>query len=266
MLSAVTRFIGRQIIRFLEKPSPDYQPFSITDPDQLRACLRPGDVLLVEGNKRISAIIKYLTQSTWSHSAIFVGDALSQFTAEGEPLDLVEALSEQGVIASPLSTYARFNTRICRPARLTDTDRDRVVAYAVEAIGRTYDVRNIVDLLRYLIPFPPVPIRWRRRMLALGSGDPTRAICSTVIAQAFQSVNYPILPYVELQTSRDRAGRYLAEEIFHIRHYSLFTPRDFDVSPYFAVIKPTIEAGFDYKKMSWAAPADALDGSDASDP
>ena len=32
------------------------------------------------------------------------------------------------------------------------------------------------------------------RMIALGSGDPTRAICSTMIAQAFGLVHYPILP------------------------------------------------------------------------
>lgn len=37
----------------------------------------------------------------------------------------------------------------------------------------------------------------------------------------------------------------------HIRDSSLYAPRDFDVSPYFAVIKPTIEVGFDYKKLIW---------------
>ncbi|HEY7458830.1 MAG TPA: lipo-like protein, partial [Xanthobacteraceae bacterium] len=33
---------------------------------------------------------------------------------------------------------------------------------------------------------------------------------------------------------------------------SLFAPRDFDISPYFAIVKPTIEAGFDYRKVGWA--------------
>jgi len=46
------------------------------------------------------------------------------------------------------------------------------------------------------------------------------------------------------------------EDIFGIRHHSLFTPRDFDLSPYFATIKPTIESGFDYKSIRWADPAD----------
>jgi hypothetical protein len=29
-------------------------------------------------------------------------------------------------------------------------------------------------------------------------------------------------------------------------------PRDFDISPYFAVVKPTIEEGFDYTALHWA--------------
>ena len=41
-------------------------------------------------------------------------------------------------------------------------------------------------------------------------------------------------------------------EILHIRHHSLYAPRDFDVSPFFAIVKPTIETGFDYKQMKWA--------------
>jgi hypothetical protein len=41
-----------------------------------------------------------------------------------------------------------------------------------------------------------------------------------------------------------------------IRHSSLYCPRDFDISPYFNVVKPTIARGFDYKALNWAdAPA-----------
>ena len=43
-------------------------------------------------------------------------------------------------------------------------------------------------------------------------------------------------------------------EILHIRHHSLYTPRDFDVSPYFAIIKPTLVAGFDYHTLQWDPP------------
>jgi hypothetical protein len=48
------------------------------------------------------------------------------------------------------------------------------------------------------------------------------------------------------------ASTYSREEILHIRHYSLYTPRDFDLSPFFRVVKPTIERGFDYKVLHWS--------------
>lgn len=57
--------------------------------------------------------------------------------------------------------------------------------------GNQYDLRNVIDLARYLLPTPPVPLRFHRLLLALGNGDPIRAICSTLIAQAFQSIAIP---------------------------------------------------------------------------
>jgi hypothetical protein len=150
------------------------------------------------------------------------------------------------VVAAPLSKYMRYHTRICRPIGLTADDRARVCAYAAERIGFDYDLKNILDLMRYLFPLP-VPQRWRRRMMALGSGHPTRIICSALIAQAFENVRYPILPKVtRLESEQAR------EEILEIRHSSLFAPRDFDISPYFQVVKPTILRGFNYKAVAWA--------------
>jgi hypothetical protein len=88
-------------------------------------------------------------------------------------------------------------------------------------------------------------------MIALGSGDPTKAICSTLIAQAFHSVQYPILPYIKtVQASTPERGDYV-KEILRVRHHSLFVPRDFDVSPYFTVIKAGLGSDFDYKVLTW---------------
>ena len=238
--------LARAIAHYLEKPEHGYEPYTPSEPEALRATLMPGDVLLVEGSNHISGVIKYLTQSTWSHAALYVGPIGDRETPEGEPLVLVEANIGQGVVAAPLSKYARFHTRICRPTGLTDDDRARVCAYASERIGFDYDLKNIIDLLRYLFPLP-VPQRWRRRMIALGSGHPTRIICSALIAQAFEAVRYPILPKVTRLDSE--AAR---QEILEIRHSSLYAPRDFDISPYFEVVKPTIRRGFDYKAMAWA--------------
>jgi len=203
-------------------------------------------VLLVEGNNHISGIIKYLTQSTWSHAALYVGPIGERATADGEPLVLVEANIGEGVVGAPLSKYYKHHTRICRPIGLTSDDCARVCTYAAERIGFDYDVKNILDLMRFLIPLP-VPQRWRRRMMSLGSGHPTRIICSALIAQAFEHVRYPILPKVTRVESE--AAR---QELLEIRHSSLYAPRDFDISPYFELVKPTILRGFDYRAMQWA--------------
>ena len=50
---------------------------------------------------------------------------------------------------------------------------------------------------------------------------------------------------------RQRARRQRAE-IAHIRHHSLYAPRDFDISPYFSIVKPTLAFGFDYRSIHWA--------------
>src|SRR5262249_25099601 len=163
----------------------------------------------------------------------------------GEPHVLVEVDMLVGVISAPLSKYLNFHTRVCRPVGLSEEDCAKVCAYAVKRIGGGYDLKNIIDLVRYLVPLP-VPQRWRRRMIALGSGDPTRLICSTLIAQAFEAVRYPILPKVSLVESP-----VARRQILHIRHSSLYAPRDFDISPFFQVVKPTIEAGFDYEQLYW---------------
>ncbi|MES3014227.1 MAG: dihydrofolate reductase [Pseudomonadota bacterium] len=109
----------------------------------------------------------------------------------------------------------------------------------------------MIDLARYLVPTPPVPTHWRRRLIALGSGDPSRAICSTLIAQAFQSLHYPILPNITLRDATDSACRQCHREVLHIRHYSLYAPRDFDVSPFFEVVKPGLGSDFDYRSLTW---------------
>ena len=239
-------WLGTLLARQVSKPTSGYEPYAAARPELVAVTIRPADVLLIEGARsKINSAIRYLTQSTWSHAALYVGLGANLGERDGEPLVLVEAELGQGVIASPLSKYDTFNTRICRPVGLTPEDRVRVIRYAVERIGHDYDLKNIIDLMRYFLPQPPVPASWRRRMIALGSGEPTRAICSTLIAQAFETVGYPILPEVR------RVDKQSRREIMHIRHHSLYAPRDFDVSPFFAVIKPTIETGFDYKQMTF---------------
>lgn len=219
----------------------------------MRRALRPGDIVLVAGGSKFSAAIKYLTQSTWSHAALYIGDALDPATSQMDPHMLIEVDVGDGCIAVPLSKYEQYHTRICRPVGLTPDDRDDVIDFMISRLGTKYDMRNIFDLVRYFLPTPPVPARWRRRMIALGSGEPTRAICSTLIAEAFGRVRYPILPRVErVQSQANGLARQRRQEILHIRHHSLYAPADFDLSPYFKIIKPTLEDGFNYKGLTWS--------------
>jgi hypothetical protein len=259
LANAVLSAMGRRLARFLSAEVPGEQTVATNGHLALLRTIRPGDVLLVEGHSRVSATIKYLTQSTWSHAALHVGEITGRAQPDGEPHVLVEALLGQGVVSSPLSRYSRLHTRICRPAALRPEDLARVLDHARSRIGHQYDLRNMVDLARYLLPAPPVPKRWRRRMITLGSGTPTRAICSTLIAEAFQAVHYPILPLIDHLPCHERAdSEHARQEILHIRHHSLYAPRDFDISPYFQIIKPAIESGFDYRSLAWddeAAPA-----------
>ena len=253
MFDTILDRIGRALAAHLEEEASGYQPFTPSDPATLRATLKPCDVLLVEGNQHLSTAIKYLTQSTWSHAALYVGEDLGGAPAGAEPCTLIEADLGRGVHAVPLSKFQSYNTRICRPVGLTEGDQGKIIDFAKARLGFQYDLRNIIDLARYLLPTPPVPTRWRRRMLALGSGEPTRAICSTLIAEAFQAVRYPVLPRIErIEVKRRGVSDFARWEILHIRHHSLFAPRDFDLSPYFRVVKPTLEAGFDYRNLTWS--------------
>jgi hypothetical protein len=254
-LNSLLSLFGRLLARYLSRANPHFTPLATSSLERLAATLAPCDVLLVEGNTRISTAIKYLTQSTWSHAALYLGVGPFAGRFEGEPV-LIEADLNEGIRLVPLEAYAGMHTRVCRPVGLLPAHRQAIVDAALARLGHQYDLKNVIDLVRYLLPTPPVPVRWRRRMLALGSGEPTKAICSTFIAQLFQGIRYPILPRVERRRWGDCNTCY--DEVLHIRHHSLFAPRDFDISPYFEVVKPTLRGGFDFRSLVWeAAAADA---------
>src|ERR1700739_1774929 len=68
------RWITNFAISLLTKPVARYIVAIPNDVEQLRRTVRKCDVILVEGNERISECIKYLTQSSWSHSGLYVAD------------------------------------------------------------------------------------------------------------------------------------------------------------------------------------------------
>ncbi len=231
MLRSVKKFLVNRLINFLERPS-----FSrVTPPthtnDLLKRTLQPGDVLLVEGQQRFSMAIKYLTQSNWSHAALYIGNN-----------ELIEADLKDGVIKIPVDTYKGYHTRICRPVNLTPEDLELIISSLVGKQGLKYDIVNIINLLKYLFPLHPFKKLGGSPFISLGSDDPTQVICSSIIAQAFHDIGYPIFPVVQTVEGKKRYAK---------RHVSSYVPSDFDRSPYFKVIKPSLEGGFDYKEVAW---------------
>jgi hypothetical protein len=268
MVNTLNRAVGSKLAAFLSKSLSGYRRLDTVSTDQVADVLERGDIILVEGNTRISSAIKYLTQSSWSHATLFVG-------SKGESastLNLLEADLQNGVRLVGVDHYEGFNLRICRPVNLAEADKDRLVSFAKDKLGHKYDLRNVLDLTRYLIQKPAVPTRYRRSMIGFGSGEPTKAICSTLIAETFQSINYPILPLRGQNDSIDNKSGPSKEDLstavlvkdakgevplYYKRHFTHFTPRDFDLSPYFEIIKPTIEHGFDHHVLHFKEDSDA---------
>ncbi|MEQ8315454.1 MAG: YiiX/YebB-like N1pC/P60 family cysteine hydrolase [Gammaproteobacteria bacterium] len=266
MATAISEKIGKWLAAYLSKSIEGYRRLDTIAVEDLADVLQPGDVVLVEGNTRISIAIKYLTQSSWSHACLFVGEAGSP----SSDLTLLEADLQNGVRLVAPDHYRDLNLRICRPNKLSDEDRSQLLEFSKGKLGHHYDLKNVVDLIRYLIQKPAVPQRYRRAMIAFGSGEPTRAICSTLIAESFQSIGYPILPIRSDEGIHDPAAEAMQDAVdesldedaeivgekgevpvYYKRHFTHFTPRDFDLSPYFQIIKPTLERGFDYRKVKW---------------
>ncbi|MCP3983324.1 MAG: lipo-like protein [bacterium] len=277
------RWITNRIVEFLTEPLARYERRGWNDPQALRRHLRKGDVVLVEGDNRVSAIIKYLTQSSWSHATLFVGDELvrqggpaaervkEQFGDDAEWL-IVEALPH-GVVASPVTKYIDYNIRVARPHRIQPEDLKLVLDDQIDAIGWRYDLRNVLDLGRYLFPVRIIPDRFRRTALHFGSSMPTEVICSSLLGRTFHKVRFPILPHVEFPDGFDSEvepspgvrGRFLRRifgyesggytGLFKMRHPTLLTPRDFDLSPYFEIVKFNVIADgrFDYQRIHWAS-------------
>jgi Permuted papain-like amidase enzyme, YaeF/YiiX, C92 family len=283
------RRLRQALVRFavglLTKPLKRYTLAYPNDLAELKRQIRKGDVLLVEGNERVSQVIKYLTQSSWSHSALYVGDEainrdpdlrvkLTEEYGEEAHYMVVEALVQSGVVLTPLAKYRDFNVRVCRPFRLSESHLKVVLDEALASVGRVYDMKNIFDLGRYFLPVSLVPAHFRRHALQFGSGDPTRAICSSMIAECFRKVRFPVVPKIEplppdypvTQVPRHGLARLVTRSkrprgLFHMTSPSLVTPRDFDLSPYFEIVKFNLIAShrFDYRQIIWADDEDEPD-------
>jgi hypothetical protein len=267
-MKLVSRFISTPLSRWLQRRRPP-RIVPLSDFDRIRHELKPSDVLLVEGRSRISDVIKVVTQSPWSHAALYIGRlhdieneesraALSRRSAFPPSTQLViESQLGAGTLVCALTEYADDHVRICRPVGLSAEDAQTISTHAINSLGLNYDIRQIFDLARFLFPWGILPRRWRSSLFRTRAGSETRTVCSTMIAEAFAAVEFPILPLVQ-RSEQDRIRLYR-------RNPKLCTPSDFDYSPYFEIIKYPFYDFADtpsYKLLPWTtdragAPAEA---------
>ncbi|PIZ04125.1 MAG: hypothetical protein COY58_05575 [Gammaproteobacteria bacterium CG_4_10_14_0_8_um_filter_38_16] len=252
-------FTKKWLLKFLLTPIVPSRSYLC---DFSRICheVRPPDILLIQGRNRISQIVQRITQSPWSHAALYIGHIhniddpkLREFVQQNYkgPLSeqlLVEALVGQGTIIVPISKYKNEHIRVCRPTGLSHLDSQRIIKYAINSIGPTYNIRHFFDLGRFLLSSKFIPRRWNSSLFKKHAGKARQDICSVMIAKAFASVKFPILPLIRKNDQKQL-------EMIH-RNPKLYTPSDFDYSPYFDIIKyPMIPvAGFGlYHHLPWQA-------------
>lgn len=228
------------------------------DFNRVREQMKPADVLLVAGKSRVSRVITAITKSAWTHAALYIGslndlqdtvlkEQIGAFYQgdSNEPL-VIESVMGQGVVITPLSRYQQYHIRICRPIGLPLNNAQQVVVFALSRLGQLYDNRQIFDLARFLLPWSILPRRWRSSLFAYHAGTSTKLTCSLLVAEAFISIRFPILPLVRSHAIKGYE--------FIQRNPKLFTPKDFDYSPYFQILKyPIVEFSDDipYTTASW---------------
>lgn len=252
-------FITRPVFAYLNRERRP-RAFPLSDYERIGFEVKPCDVILVEGRSRVSNVIRLITLSPWTHAALYIGrihdiedEELKKVIRHhypGEDGDrlVVESLLGKGTVIRNLDHYTHDHLRICRPSRLTVRDAQQVTRFALSRLGMQYDIRQILDLARLLFPWMILPRKWRSTLFNYHPGTPTRTVCSTMIAEAFAFVQFPILPLVK--AAGDGSGKV---QLFR-RNPKLTTPSDFDYSPYFEIIKyPFIDFSHakDYHLLPW---------------
>jgi hypothetical protein len=258
MARRLGHWLSDKLSQYLLKDTGEHRAY-LCDFERLIHEVRPGDVLLIEGHNRISRIIKYITQSPWTHASLYIGHLhdikdpkirahIRRFYhgKVGDQL-IVESMLGQGNYIANLDIYRDAHVRICRPSDITHEDVQKVIEYTVANLGGEYNIRHFLDLGRFLLGSKLIPRRWFSSLFKRNPNKTKQDICSAMIARAFISVRFPILPLVRTD---DKSQTY---EYIH-RNARLFAPCDFDYSPYFNIIKyPIYPQGHRaaYRRLPW---------------
>jgi hypothetical protein len=262
---SIMTWLNKKIVNYLTQEVAQSRGY-LCDFDRLSHEIRPADVLLVEGCNRVSLIINKLTKSAWSHSALYVGrlhdiedPALREILHQkykGPPHEklVIESHVGKGTIVTPLNHYKGAHLRICRPTGISHNDAQLVIGYAISHIGKLYDVRQFLDLGRFLLRSRLIPRRMGSILFKKRKYSTAYEICSEMIANAFMSIDFPILPVIKEEGSNKKLVR---------RNPRMTTPSDFDYSPYFEIIKYPIfilDQHAKYRDLPWTEDHISMDG------
>jgi Permuted papain-like amidase enzyme, YaeF/YiiX, C92 family len=183
----------------------------------LAPVLARGDVLLSDSNTRISALVRRITRSPWSHVSMYVGP----LDDGPDPRCVVEAHIGIGVRTIRLSELDAVQVRVLRPIGLEERERHQLATWAISQIGCEYDLAHAWELGRRLLLFPRRNLRSAPAKVASGA---SRFICCSLLAHAFALVGHPVVPEPSRNGLDPRVGQ---------RH---LTPGDFARAPVFELI------------------------------
>lgn len=213
----------------------------LCDFERIKQSLKPGDVLLIEGRSVVDQKIKKLTQSQWSHCALYVGRLLdiedsdikslikTHIDCETDTPLIVHSKLGEGTVIEPLHELEREHIRICRPKGLAPKDTEQAIRYAVSFTGTDKEEYQLFDVLRFFFPWSLLPQSWRLPLFRYNYGKHVEIVSCSLIANAYGFVQFPIMPLVK--TTKDGDTQLLR------RKPKLCMPVDFDTSPYFEIVK-----------------------------
>jgi hypothetical protein len=214
---------------------------TLSDYEQVKRQLKPADVILIEGTSRVDATMRQVTGCQWTHAMLFIGKPMdipdadvrtSIITWAGETPDvplILHSTLDKGPHLLPLAAIERFNLRVVRPRSLGARDGQQVVRYAVSRLGPRPRFMQWLDLMRFMLPWSLVPARWRNALFRYHPGRHARAGTSSLIADAFSFIQYPILPLVKISNDK-------GTQLFR-RNLRICLPSDIEQSPYFDIVK-----------------------------
>lgn len=253
ILLKINKLVSNWLIKDIHRPINE----KLTDFTRLCQHIAPADIILVEGRSRVSRAIRAITQSPWTHAALYIG-RIQDLTPDQQSIIsehyngpnnipiVIESNMGIGVTVEPLSNYEHYHIRICRAEGIKPEGIKTVIDYALTKIGYPYDNQQIFDLVRFFIPWWVLPTRWRSTLFRHHAGGSTKLTCSLLIAEAFYQVRFPILPVITEQKIKSYF------ELIQ-RNPRLMVPCDFDYSPFFKVIKyPIIDlTNLDEDSIVW---------------